>query len=337
MTFTFTKATKTQARLRMALIGPAGSGKTMTALKIATALGGRIAVIDTEHGSASKYADAFTFDTLALNTFSPDTYVAAIVAATAARYDILVIDSLSHAWSGKEGALEQVDRAAKKSQSGNTYVAWRDVTPMHNRMVEAILAAPLHVIVTMRAKTEYVQEKDERGKTSIRKVGLAPVQRDGLEYEFDVVADMDADNNMIITKTRCPALAGQMYAKAGAEVATILKDWLTDGASAPPSLPSAPPAGNDTIKDTHAPRSAAHDHDPDPSPASIPAQAVPFIEALRAAGAGHGINNPRDLQDLFVAYWPGWGWNALKNDAQRLAAWKYALHATAQPATATAA
>lgn len=229
----FKKATKTQSRLRFALIGSSGSGKTYSALAIGKHLGQRIAVIDTERGSASKYAGLFEFDTLELDTFAPMTYVEAIKAAEAAGYDVLIIDSLSHAWMGKEGALEQVDKAAKRSQSNNSYTAWRDVTPMHNALIDAMLQSRCHVIATMRSKTEYVLEENERGKKVPRKVGMAPVQRDGMEYEFDVVADMDQDNNLIVSKTRCPALTGQVYNKPGKNVADLLKAWLSDGAPEP--------------------------------------------------------------------------------------------------------
>jgi hypothetical protein len=225
----FTKATKHQARLRMALIGPSGSGKTYSALAIASGIGKRVAVIDTERGSASKYAGIFEFDTLELDVFAPQTYVQAIQAADAAGYDVLVIDSLSHAWFGKDGALEQVDKAAKRSNSQNSFTAWREVTPHHNAMIDAILQCRCHVIVTMRAKTEYVMETNEKGKSVPRKVGLAPVQRDGLEYEFDIVADMNLENDMVVSKSRCPAMSGQVINKPGKNVADILMAWLTDG------------------------------------------------------------------------------------------------------------
>ena len=221
----FSKATKKQSRLRMALIGPSGSGKTYTALSVASALGERVALIDSERGSASKYAgDPFDFDTLDLQTFEPLTYVAAIEAAAAAGYDVLVIDSLSHAWSGKGGALEQVDMRA----GGNKFNAWREVTPMHNSLVEAILTAPMHVIATMRAKTEYAVEQDG-GKTKVVKLGLAPVQRDGMEYEFDVVGDIDQKHVLRISKTRCAALDDAVIPNPGAGVAETLKTWLGDG------------------------------------------------------------------------------------------------------------
>lgn len=236
----FQKATKKKAKLRMALVGPSGSGKTYTALAIATSLGQRVAVVDTERGSASKYADLFGFDALDLETFAPQQYIDAINAAAKAGYDVLVIDSLSHAWIGTGGALEQVDNIAKRSQSRNSFNAWREVTPQHNAMVDAIIRAPLHVIVTMRAKTEYVMEKDERtGKTVPRKVGIQPVQRDGMDYEFDVVADVDEDHNFIVSKTRCSTLADKVFKKAGADVAGHLTAWLTDGSEAPASAPLA--------------------------------------------------------------------------------------------------
>src|SRR5688572_10982122 len=116
---TFTKATKKQAKARIALEGPSGSGKTYTSLLTAKVLGDRIAVIDTEHGSASKYADEFEFDTLAMDRYDPNVLIQALAAAAAAGYDVVVVDSLSHFWMGADGMLEQVDRAAKRSAGGN--------------------------------------------------------------------------------------------------------------------------------------------------------------------------------------------------------------------------
>ena len=217
-------------------MGPSGSGKTYTALLLARGLvgpEGTIAVIDTERASASKYAGEVTeFDALDLDHHSPKEYVEAIQDAGRAGYDCLVIDSLSHAWSGRGGALEQVDQAAKRTQ-GNSYVAWRDVTPQHNALVDAILTYPGHVIVTMRAKTEYVLEEGKNGKKTPRKVGMAPIQRDGMEYEFDVVADMDLDHNMIVSKSRCSALADAVFTKPDVSVAHTLRAWLSDGVEAP--------------------------------------------------------------------------------------------------------
>ena len=241
----FKKATKEQSRLRMALDGPAGAGKTFTGLKFGFAVlervGGKLAVIDTEHASAAKYADDFPeFDVVELDTFSPDTYAEAINLAEKSGYSVLLIDSLSHAWAGVEGALEQVDRAAARS-SGNSYAAWKDVTPMHQRMVEAILQSGCHIIVTMRSKMEYVLEEREgkNGRTIQvpRKVGMAPVQRQGMEYEFDVVADMDTDHRMIVSKSRCTAVDGAVVLKPDGSWMTPVIDWLVSGKEAVKSEP----------------------------------------------------------------------------------------------------
>ena len=232
MAIQFKRAVKSQAKARIGLIGPSGSGKTYTALLLAQTMGQRIAVIDTEHGSASKYADEFTFDTLELTDFHPQNYIDGIKAAGQAGYDVIIIDSLSHAWAGSGGALELADKGALK-YSGNRFAAWRDVTPLHNQLIEAMLSSPAHVIATMRSKMEYIQTQDSKGKTIIRKVGMAPIQRDGMEYEFDIVGDLDIDHNLIISKTRCRALDGVVINKPGKELAETVKAWLSDGEPLP--------------------------------------------------------------------------------------------------------
>ena len=236
----FRQATKARAKLRLALIGPSGSGKTYTALTLAQRLaaGGSVAVLDTERGSASLYADLFRFDVLELTSFHPRQYIDAIQAAAEAGYAVVVIDSLSHAWMGKDGALQLVDDAQARQTTRNSYTAWREVTPLHNALVDALVSAPIHVIATLRSKTEYVQEKDDRGKTVIRKVGLAPVQRDGLEYEFTVVAEMDQDNTLIVSKSRIPQIAAAVIRKPDANLADTLLTWLDAGSEPPAPQPS---------------------------------------------------------------------------------------------------
>lgn len=232
----FTKATKKRSRARVALIGPSGSGKTYTGLIIATTLADDkpVAVIDSEAGSASKYASQFSFDVCELTNFSPEDYIRAIREAEQAGYGALLIDSMSHAWMGKGGALEMVDNAAARSKSGNSFTAWRDVTPLHNRLIDTILQSKCHVVATLRAKTEYVMEEDGRGKKTPRKIGMAPVQRDGMEYEFDIVGDMDLENNkLVVTKSRCPALAGEVVVRPDAAFAKKILDWVSDGVEAP--------------------------------------------------------------------------------------------------------
>lgn len=244
MTNPFQKATKKESLLRMAITGPSGGGKTYTALTIGTALipSAKVALIDTERGSASKYADQFSFDVLELDDFRPAVYVRAIEAAQANGYNVLIIDSLSHAWFAQGGVLSIVDDEAARSKTGNTFMAWRKGTEVQNQLVDAILASKMHVIATMRSKTEYVIETDSRGKQVPRKIGLAPVQRDGVEYEFDVVAEMDITNTMLVQKSRCPALTNAVIERPGADVAATLRAWLSDGDPAPAPIAKKPAA-----------------------------------------------------------------------------------------------
>lgn len=226
------KAVKNESKLRMAILGPAGSGKTYSALTIATALAGdkRVAVFDTEHGSAAKYSDRFDFDTdNIVAPFHPDKFGEAIREASNAGYGVVILDSLSHAWNGEGGILDLVEQFARRMKNPNSFAAWKDATPIQNRLTEAILGANIHIIVTMRSKTEYILADNGKGTQVPRKVGMAPIQRENWDYEFDVVMEMDAENNGIITKTRCSELSGGVFAKPGKQVADVLVKWL-DGA-----------------------------------------------------------------------------------------------------------
>jgi len=239
----FKRATREQAKARIALQGPSGSGKTFTALAIATGLageGGRIAVIDSEHGSASKYANLFEFDTLCLSDlgeYDPRLYVQAIEAAEQAGYDVVVIDSLSHAWDGAGGVLEQVDKAAARNR-GNTWAAWSEGTPLHRRLIEAITGCSAHVVATMRVKTAW-ETVQNGGKSTPQKIGLAPVQRDGMDYEFDVVAELDLQHRMLVTKTRYSELDNKQFDLPGVRVGETIRETLTQGV--PPAPRMAPP------------------------------------------------------------------------------------------------
>src|SRR6185503_5236299 len=234
MALQFAPATKRQAKARIALEGPAGSGKTYTALRLATGLGARIALLDTEHGSASKYADLFTFDTLALTAYDPKTLIEALAAGGAGGYEVFIVDSLSHFWMGIDGMLEQVDRAAKRSAGGNSFGGWKEVTPIERRMVDAMLAYPGHLIVTMRTKTEWVIEENDRGKKVPRKIGMKAVQRDGIEYEFDIVGDLDQENNLVVSKSRCASLSGAVIRQPDEELGRTIRAWLDDGVEGGP-------------------------------------------------------------------------------------------------------
>ena len=183
----FTKATKEKAKLRLALFRPSGSGKTYTGLRMATGLGGKIALIDTERGSASKYADRFQFDVLELDEKDINTYCQAIVTAQIAGYDVLIIDSLTHAW---HELLGEVDKLAATKFRGNTWSAWSEGTPKQRQLVDAILSFDGHIIATMRTKTEWLVETSDNGKMKPTRIGLAPQQGKGIEYEFDLLMEI---------------------------------------------------------------------------------------------------------------------------------------------------
>lgn len=235
MSIEFTKATRAAVKARIAIAGPSGSGKTYTGLALAHGLGDRIAVIDTERGRASLYVglNGWEFDTLNPQSFSPASLTEALGAASGAGYEVVLVDSLSHYWMGVDGMLEQADRRAK---GNNSFSGWKEVRPDERRMLDALASYPGHVIVTLRTKTEYVIEEDSRGKKVPRKVGMKPEQREGIEYEFDLVADMDLDNVLTVSKTRIPSLAKAVLPEPGAELAVTIRDWLADGEDVPGPL-----------------------------------------------------------------------------------------------------
>jgi hypothetical protein len=223
----FKEAIKQEAKLRLAVAGPSGSGKTYTSLAIGTHMGKKIALVDTEHGSASKYADLFHFDVQEMEPpFSVDRFIKCIQEAQAREYDVLILDSLSHMWNGTGGLLEQVDQIARARYQGNSFAAWKDVTPLYNKLVDVIIQSDIHIIATMRTKQDYIVTTDEKGKSKPQKVGLAPIQREGFEYEFDVVLMMDIENNAVVTKTRAASLHNKIYPKPGKDFAVEIMEWL---------------------------------------------------------------------------------------------------------------
>ena len=233
MDFVIEKATVQQAKAKIAFVGPAGAGKTYTALVTAKELGNNVLVIDTENGTSAKYANQFDFQILRLPNYSIKTYIEALEFAADKGFDVVIIDSLSHAWAGPGGALEQVDLAANAKFKGNKFAGWSDVTPLQNQLVNIILTYPAHIIATMRMKIDYILTTNSQGKQVPQKVGMGIVQRDNFEYEFDIIAEMDVNHNLVITKTRCFSLDGFMANKPDGLLGQQVKDWLTDGAPVP--------------------------------------------------------------------------------------------------------
>ena len=232
--FAFTKATKEQAKLRLALFGPSGSGKTYTSLRIASGLSGKIAVIDTERGSASKYADRFSFDVLELGQKDIDTYCQAIEAAESAGYAVLILDSLTHAW---QELLGEVDKLARSKYGGNTWGAWSEGTPKQRQLVDAILNYDGHIIATMRSKTEWTTTTDGKGRTKPQRIGLAPQQGKGIEYEFDLLMELCVEHIGTVLKDRTGRFQDETITKPGEDFGQQLAEWLADGAPPKPPEP----------------------------------------------------------------------------------------------------
>ncbi len=250
-------ATREAMLLRAALCGPTGSGKTKTALILATRMIetmrlGPLYVIDAESGSALRYAYSprskqgyrFKHCPLPEDDYSPAAYTAALDYCEAQGAGVIIIDSFSHAWNGINGVLEQVDQKTEASRSKNAFgEGWKAMTPIHNRLIQRVLSSSAHVIFTLRAKVDWVLQTNDRGKIEPKKVGMAPVQREGVDYEPDLYFDMTApENDLVVTKSRCDSLAqGELVKKPGNEFADVIIEWMQDcePATGPRSLGEA--------------------------------------------------------------------------------------------------
>lgn len=266
----FTRATKRTTKLRAALFGPSGSGKTFSALRIAKGIGGRLAVIDTERGSASKYADRFEFDVLELHKKAIPDYVAALAQAQEAGYEVLILDSLSHAW---QELVAEVEKIAAARFKGNTWSAWSEGTPKQRALVDAILAFPGHVLATMRSKTEWSLQADG-GKSRPVRVGLAPEQGKGIEYEFDLLLELSAEHVCNCIKDRTGRFQDRLIEKPGEDLGRELVAWLSEGAMPAPA--AAEPEQEDF--DKTFPSGAV----PQPPEKPKPARSFKFLKAMTA-------------------------------------------------------
>lgn len=217
------EAIRPSLKARLMVSGPAGAGKTYSALEIATTLGERVLVIDTEKESALTYASEFSFTHLPwAPPFDPRELGRTVVEA-GADYDVVVIDSMSHFWGGAGGTLDIAD---------GKFGGWKTARPAQTDAVEGILSSAAHVIVCVRSKIEHVQEQDPRtGKQVVKKLGLAPKQDSDLEYELNLAVEVSIEHHIAVSKSRTTAVpVGQVFAPGHArDLAVAYRDWLAGG------------------------------------------------------------------------------------------------------------
>lgn len=231
------RASRKKVKMRVALSGPSGSGKTMSALLMAYGITGdwaKVALIDTEHNSAEHYAVSSTLGTTEEDTFNvleldapytPDRYIRAIETCEQAEgIEVIVIDSASHEWNGKGGILEMKDSMSAKS----SFNAWQKLTPEHNKFIEKILSSSCHVFACFRAKTDYILV-DKNGKQVPEKVGLKPITREEVDFEFSVWFDLDIMNNAVAAKDRTELFMGRPDFRITKETGAAIKAWAEMG------------------------------------------------------------------------------------------------------------
>lgn len=229
MTVQIRKAKRSATKLRLLLTGPSGSGKTWGALQIAKGLGGRTVVIDTEEGSSDLYDTLHEFDVIDLKPpFTPERYIEAISGAEDAGYDVIIVDSVTHCWSGPGGCLELLEEIAKAQFRGNTWSAFSVITPRWRAFVDKLLRSPAHIICSGRSKTETAQV-DDHGKKKVAKLGMKLEARDGLEFEFTCVLDLIHDGHYAtVSKDRTGLFAGDPK-PITPETGKRIAEWLAGG------------------------------------------------------------------------------------------------------------
>lgn len=221
----FRKASKKSCKLRLALFGVSGGGKTYSSLLLAKGLGGRVALIDTEHNSASKYADRFDFDVCNLD--KPTIGNMLMTIKEASDYDVLIIDSLTHSWLE---LLQEVEQIARAKFGGNTWSAWSEGTPKQQKLISALLDFPGHIIVTMRADTNWTTTVNDKGKVVPIRIGEAPKQGKNIEYEFDMLIQLSQDHTGLVLKDRTGKFQDECFI-IDEKFGSLLGEWLEDGDS----------------------------------------------------------------------------------------------------------
>ena len=217
------KASRQRAKIKMALQGPSGSGKTYSALCLAYGLCGdwsKIAVIDTENHSADLYAHIGSFNTVSIAApYNPEKYIEAIKLCEASKMEVIIIDSCSHEWDGQGGILD-----IHSNMAGNSFTNWSKLTPRHNSFIQSLLQSTCHIIGTIRSKQDYVlQEKN--GKLVPEKVGLKGITRDGIDYEFTIVLELDIKHNTNVSKDRTGLFSNHPEFRITIETGKKILEW----------------------------------------------------------------------------------------------------------------
>lgn len=198
MTFQIQKAQRKKAKLRIGVSGPSGSGKTYSALLLArgiTSSWDKILLIDTENGSGELYSDLGEYNVITLEApYTPERYIEAIEAGENAGMEVIIVDSISHEWEGKGGCLEINEKLASAKFKGNTWAAWSETTPRHQRLMSAVTTSRCHIITTARSKTDMMQTEDKK----VKKVGMKEIQREGFEYELTANFTIDREGHYAI-------------------------------------------------------------------------------------------------------------------------------------------
>ena len=316
----FVKAKKSQRKLKLALCGVSGSGKTYTALTLAKGIcpeGKRVFVMDSEKHSSSLYADRFDFDVLDMSNHDPREYMRMIKAAEKEGCGVLVIDSLSHEWQGTGGYLDIMDSEAKKIKGGNTFAANKVPAELHKQLIDTITGANIAIICTLRSKKKYL-DMEENGRKVKKVVGMEPVTKEGTDFEFDVFAEMDLDGNtFIVEKTRIFQLNGMVKSRPDEELGKYIVSCLNENVELVEEVVATPaqPVTNEEAKPKVVKRTVqapvaepeydntAYDDVPDPLPVNEMVKPATImskmqVDDLKAMAKQTGYNQDQFMKVL---------------------------------------
>lgn len=318
------KAVRERIFLKLVVAGPAGAGKTFGAIGIGIGLAGpdgKLCVIDTENRSASYYAGKFDFDVIELEApFTTQRYNEALRAVIEAGYTVVVIDSLTHEWAGSGGLQDQ--KTQKDARGGNSFTNWSEMKMAHNKFTEQLLQSKIHVVGTLRSKMSYILEENDKGKQTPRKVGLAPISADEMEYEFGVMFDVERNTHLAIAgKDRTGLFEGRNL-NLDETVGQELRAWLDSGAELAPAAvpPPTPPLAMAQAPARPTPVPAVVTPSK-PNSAAVPAPTAPSKPATSAINPPAAAQRwPNALIELNAAMFKA-GWS---NDARMATAeeWK---------------